>query len=37
MTVTRDKQSDLLIKILTWNSENNGKIKWMTLPNPNQW
>jgi hypothetical protein len=30
MTVTRDIQSGLQIKILTWNSENNGKIKWTT-------
>jgi hypothetical protein len=30
MTVTRDKQSGLHIKILTWNSENNGRIKWKT-------
>jgi hypothetical protein len=32
MVITRDKQSALLIKILTWNNENDGKIKWTMAP-----
>jgi hypothetical protein len=31
MVLTRDKQSDLMIKILSWNSENNGTIKWTAV------
>ena len=30
MEITRDKKSPLLIKILTWDGENNTQLKWMT-------
>jgi hypothetical protein len=29
MSVTRDKESAFMIKILTWDSENNSKLKWI--------
>jgi hypothetical protein len=31
MEITRDKKSPLLIKILTWDSENIKQLKWMTI------
>jgi hypothetical protein len=31
MALTRDKKTGLLIKILTWDSENNSPLKWMTI------
>jgi hypothetical protein len=32
MILTRDKQSDLLIKVLNWNNEKDRKIIWMIVP-----
>jgi hypothetical protein len=32
MTVSRERQSDLKIKILEWDGENNGKISWTMVP-----
>ena len=31
MMLTRDKQSPLLLKILTWNNKNNSKMKWQIV------
>jgi hypothetical protein len=35
MVVTRDKQSELIIKILTWNSDNGGNMKWTAVTDLN--